>query len=220
MAYQGEYFVARYGHQAAERTPPIRRMIEMGVPVGAGTDATRVASYNPWVSLSWLVTGKTVGGLAIYPTANRLDRETALRLWTEANTWFSSEASKKGQIKQGQLADLVALSDDYLSVAEDGIADITSVFTLLGGKTVHGGAEFRNLAPPLPPAMPDWSPVNRFGGYQTRAKSAQLNLSFAAGCGCDRACNIHGHAHAWPATVPVADDKAFWGALGCSCWAF
>ena len=49
MAYQGEYFVARYGAQKAERSPPIRRMLEMGVPVGAGTDATRVASYNPWV---------------------------------------------------------------------------------------------------------------------------------------------------------------------------
>src|SRR3977135_2408332 len=87
MAFQGEYFVERYGAKAAERTPPIKRMLQAGVPVGAGTDATRVASYNPWVSLSWLVTGKTLGGLALYPTANRLDREEALRLWAEANTW-------------------------------------------------------------------------------------------------------------------------------------
>lgn len=78
MTYQGEYFVERYGARAAERTPPIRRMIEMGLPVGAGTDATRVASYNPWVSLAWLVTGKTLGGLTLYPAANRLDRAPAL----------------------------------------------------------------------------------------------------------------------------------------------
>src|SRR5262245_42488378 len=95
MAYQGEYFVERYGHRAAERTPPIRRMLDMGVPVGAGTDATRVASYNPWIALSWLVTGRTVGGMEIYPAANRLDRETALRLWTESNAWFSTEVGKK-----------------------------------------------------------------------------------------------------------------------------
>jgi predicted amidohydrolase YtcJ len=56
-----------------------------------GTDATRVASYNPWVSLAWLVTGKTVGGLRIYPRRNCLDRETALRMWTEKATWFSNE---------------------------------------------------------------------------------------------------------------------------------
>jgi len=221
MAYQGEYFVERYGYRAAERTPPIRRMIDMGVPVGAGTDATRVASYNPWVSLSWLVTGTTVGGLAIYPTTNRLDRETALRLWTEANTWFSSEPGKKGQIKEGQLGDLAVLSGDYFSAPDDGIQDITSVLTLLGGRIVHGDAEFEDLAPPMPRAMPDWSPVNRFGGYQARAATRpQPNHSFAAaGCGCDNACAIHGHAHAWAAAVPITDDKAFWGALGCSCWA-
>jgi predicted amidohydrolase YtcJ len=129
MAYQGEYFVARYGHQKAERTPPIRRMLEMGVPIGAGTDATRVASYNPWVSLAWLVTGRTVGGMQLYPAANQLDRETALRLWTESNTWFSTEVGKKGQIKGGQLADLVVLSDDYFSVPAEAIQDITSVLT-------------------------------------------------------------------------------------------
>ncbi len=224
MAYQGEYFVERYGSRAAERTPPIRRILDMGVPVGAGTDATRVASYNPWVSLSWLVTGKTLGGLTLYPVANRLDRETALRLWTEANTWFSTEAGKKGQIKQGQLADLAVLSDDYFSVPEKSIQDITSVLTLLGGRPVHGDAEFKDLAPPLPPAMPDWSPVGVYGGYQKGVERAapQAYAFAAAGCSCDHACSIHGRAHAssWTTNEPVSDGKAFWGALSCSCWAF
>jgi predicted amidohydrolase YtcJ len=224
MAYQGEYFVERYGHRVAERTPPIRRMMEMGVPVGAGTDATRVASYNPWVSLSWLVTGKTLGGLAIYPAANRLDRETALRLWTEANTWFSTESGKKGQIKQGQLADLAVLSDDYFSVSEDRIQDITSVLTIVDGKPVHGDGDFKDLAPPLPPAMPDWSPVRSYRGYQKRAAIGEKKqYAFAAAnCGCNNTCNVHGHTHvsAWAANVPVSDAKGFWGALGCSCWAF
>jgi predicted amidohydrolase YtcJ len=219
MAYQGEYFVARYGSRAAERSPPIRRMLAAGVPVGAGTDATRVASYNPWVSLSWLTTGQTVGGLSLYPTANRLDRETALRLWTEANTWFSSEQGKKGQIKAGQLADLAVLSDDYFSVGDGAIADITSVLTLLGGKAVYADAEFKDLAPPLPPAMPDWSPVRTFGGYQKRADTSQKQkYAFARTCGCSTACGVHGHAHAWTWSTAPSDDKAFWGALGCSCW--
>lgn len=222
MAYQGEYFVDRYGAKAAERTPPIRRMLEAGIPVGAGTDATRVASYNPWVSLSWLVTGRTLGGLSLYPPANRLDREDALRLWTEASTWFSSEPGKKGQIKDGQLADLVVLSDDYFSVSEDRIQDITSVLTLLGGKPVHGDGAFRDLAPPLPPAMPDWSPVRTFGGYQPRKAEDTQKYAFAAACGCAKACGVHGHAHAgaWGANLPVGDMRGFFGALGCACWAF
>lgn len=221
MAYQGEYFVERYGAKAAEATPPIARMLEMGVPVGAGTDATRVASYNPWVSLSWLVTGRTIGGTTLYPPRNRLDRETALKLWTEANTWFSNEQGKKGAVKPGQLADLVVLSKDYLTVPEDEIADITSVLTLLGGKVVWGDGDYGPLSPVLPPAMPDWSPVRSYGGYQ-HAAQANKKTEMHTACGCNHGCGVHGHGHAtaWASAVPVSDHKSFWGALGCSCWAF
>ncbi|PTQ09828.1 amidohydrolase [Sphingomonas oleivorans] len=218
MAYQGEYFVERYGAKAAETTPPIKRMMAAGLPVGAGTDATRVASYNPWVSLSWLTTGRTVGGYRLYPVANRLDRETALRLWTEANTWFSNEQGKKGQIKAGQLADLALLSDDYFSVPEDEIVHLRAVLTLLGGKVVHGEGDYAPLAPDLPKPMPDWSPVATFGGYW-RAPEAKAKLANA--CGCASACSVHGHDHAAAlgANVPAADVQSFWGAIGCGCWA-
>jgi predicted amidohydrolase YtcJ len=219
MAFQGEYFVERYGARAAERTPPIQRMLKGGLAVGAGTDATRVASYNPWVSLSWLVTGKTLGGLALYPAQNRLDREQALRLWTEANTWFSTEPGKKGQIKVGQLADLAVLSDDYFSVAEDEIQDITSVLTLLGGNVVHAAGEFGDLTPALPPPAPDWSPVKHYGGYQERGNEHARIMSVAS-CGGDRACAVHSHARGWNESVPASNPDAFWGAFGCSCWAF
>jgi predicted amidohydrolase YtcJ len=213
MAYQGEYFVERYGSKAAERTPPIKKMMAAGLPVGGGTDATRVASYNPWVSLSWLVTSKTVGGLTLYPVANRLDRETALRLWTEANTWFSNEQGKKGQ-----LADLALLSDDYFSVPEDQIVHIRSVLTLLGGRVVHGDGDYADLAPTLPKPMPDWSPVATFGGYY---KTPEAKAKLASACGRHTACTVHGHDHAAAlgADVPARDVQSFWGALGCGCWA-
>ena len=141
-------------------------MLSKGLRVSAGTDATRVASYNPWVSLAWLVTGKTVGGLRIYPQRNCLDRETALRMWTENVTWFSNEEGKKGRIEVGQLADLIVPDRDYFACAEDEIADTTSELTMVGGKVVYGAGDFARLddAPP-PPAMPDWSPVRSFGGY-------------------------------------------------------
>src|SRR5260370_878113 len=102
MAFQGEYFVDRYGKAQAQRTPPNRRMLEFGIPVGAGTDATRVSSYNPYLSLYWLVTGRTLGGLQLYPETNRLHRSEALRLYTVGSTWFSSEENQKGALVPGQ----------------------------------------------------------------------------------------------------------------------
>jgi predicted amidohydrolase YtcJ len=223
MAYQGEYFVERYGAVAAEATPPVARMLDKGVHVSAGTDATRVASYNPWVSLALLITGKTVGGLRLYPARNRLDRETALRMWTENVTWFSNEEGKKGRIEVGQLADLIVPDRDFLSCAEDEIADTTSLLTIVGGRIVYGAGDFADLDRPVPSAMPDWSPVRSFGGYAAWGDSSQnqLRQATAATCGCTLSCGVHGHDHAsaWTGKLPVSDLKSFWGALGCACWA-
>ncbi len=140
MAYQGEYFVERYGAAAASASPPFARMLALGLPVSAGTDATRVASYNPWVSLAWLVTGKTVGGLRLYPERSCLDRETALRMWTENVAWFSNEEGKKGRIEVGYLADLIVPDRDYFSCPESEIPEITAHLTVVGGKIVYGAA--------------------------------------------------------------------------------
>ena len=211
MAYQGEAFAERYGARAAERTPPIKRMLELGVRVGLGTDATRVASYDPWTALSWLVTGKTVGGRMLYPHRNRLDRETALDLYTRANTWFSNEEGRKGQIRAGQLADFAVLSDDFFSVPDDAIRGIVSLLTVVDGKIVYGDGEFRSLDPGVPPAMPDWSPVN-FGSRYWKGEAAQRATPSA------RTCLVHGRAAA-PAQ-DHAEPQGFWGALGCACWAF
>jgi predicted amidohydrolase YtcJ len=174
MAYQGEYFVSRYGADAARHTPPIAKMLQMGIPVGAGTDATRVASYNPWVSLSWMATGKTVGGMRLYPEANRLDRIEALRRFTLGSAWFSGEEETKGAIAPGCLADLAVLSDDYLSVAEDDIPRIESVLTVVGGKVVHASKELGRFAPPPIPVLPQWSPALAFGDHKPARPSSAL----------------------------------------------
>jgi predicted amidohydrolase YtcJ len=176
MAYQGERFIERYGKAKAEQSPPVKRMLAAGVPVGAGTDATRVASYNPFVSLYWLVTGKTVGGTPLYADANRLERMEALRLWTASSAWFSSEQGRKGALVPGQLADLAVLSADYFSIPDEDIKRLESVLTLVGGKAVHAAAEFAALAPPALPVLPAWSPAAKFGGY-----AAPLPMS---GCAC------------------------------------
>ena len=205
MAFQGEYFQARYGKPAAERTPPIRRMLDMGIPVGAGTDATRVASYNPWVSLYWLATGRTVGGVRLYPEANRLDRMEALRLYTIGSSWFSGEDGEKGMLSAGQLADLAVLSADYLTIPEEEIRRIESVLTIVGGKVVYGAEEFGSLAPPPLPVNPDWSPVGVYGGYHRgEAASAAIQKRRAS----------YPHRQ-----VSLPKEFRLWG-IGCDCFAF
>lgn len=171
MAYAGEFFVERYGPEAARYAPPVRKMLELGIPVGAGTDGTRVSSFNPWPALYWLVTGKTVGGTQLFAADNRLTREEALRLFTVGSAWFSQEEDVKGAIAPGKLADFVVLSENYFDVPEERILDIVSLLTVVGGKVVHSAAPFDSMderlrPPPLPPVSPSWSPVGLFGGYQ------------------------------------------------------
>jgi len=221
-----EDFLDRYGKEAAERTPPVRKMLEPGIPVGAGTDATRVASYNPWVSLYWLVAGKTIGGTVLYPESNRLSREEALKLYTQGSSWFSGESGKKGAIAIGQLADVTALTEDYFSVPEEKIRRIESVLTIVDGKIAYGAQEFQRLDPAPLPVLPEWSPVSVYGGY-----GAPLDVRKAARSGIPlpshqhtAECHARGCLHA--AHQLLAGIKAgaprysdFWG-LGCDCFAF
>ena len=165
MAFAGEYFVERYGEEAARYAPPIRKMLEMGIPVGAGTDGTRVSSYNPWPSLYWLVSGRTVGGTQLFADDNRLSRDEALRLFTVGSAWLSQEEALKGHIAPGQYADFAVLAEDYFNVSDEQIKDIEAVLTVVGGRVVYAAKPFEALAPPpLPAVSPEWSPVAHFGG--------------------------------------------------------
>ncbi|MEM5329615.1 amidohydrolase [Paraburkholderia sp. JHI2823] len=223
MAFQGEYFIARYGTQAAAQTPPVRKMLEAGLPVGAGTDATRVASYNPFVSLYWLVSGRTVGGTPMYAPRDRLERMEALRRYTVGSAWFSNDETRKGALVPGQFADFAVLSDDFFTIGEEDIKHLTSVLTVVNGRVVYADAEFETLAPPALPVSPSWSPVAEFGGY-ARYRPVTANDALAQSCSsaCANLCGVHKHAHgwAWRSNVPARDANAFWGALGCSCFAF
>lgn len=203
MAFQGEYFVDRYGAKAGERTPPVREMLARGIPVGAGTDATRVANYNPFNSLYWMVSGKTLGGLELYPENNRLSREEALRRYTYGSAWFSREEDVKGTLGAGKFADLVVTSEDYLTIPEERIRDLQSVLTIVDGKPVYGAGPFKDHDAAAIPILPDWSPVKRFGGY-----GAPLWNGFGGSLPASK----QSAATAW-------SGAALWGS-GCDCFAF
>lgn len=207
MAYQAEYFIRRYGKAAVQARPPLRTMLKMGLPIGGGTDGTRVASYHPWTCLWWLVTGKSVGGTVINDPENRLSREEALRLWTKGSAWFSGEDDAKGELTVGQLADFVVLDNDYFTIDEDAIRGIESVMTVVDGNIVHARDEFAAHDLDLPPVSPDWSPVQQHGGYHNSHIKTEQDSDTHTGHQ-----HLPGHGH-W---VMGADGRAWQTACNCS----
>jgi len=165
MYFQGELYKKIYG-QPETQLPPIKKMLAMGIPVGMGTDATRISTYNPWIALHWLLTGKTIGGMQFWPDDQVLDKYTALQLYTSGSAWCSGEEQDKGKLIKGMYADMCILSDDYFSRPPDKVRDIESQLTVLNGRIVYAAGPYKSLNPPIPETIPAWSPVKYYGGYQ------------------------------------------------------
>ncbi|WP_342332906.1 amidohydrolase [Pedobacter sp. FW305-3-2-15-E-R2A2] len=165
MYFQGELYKKMYG-EPQKQLPPIKEMLRQGVPVGMGTDATRISTYNPWMAIHWLITGKTIGGMQFWPQDQVLDKFTALQLYTKGSAWFSGEEHLKGLIKEGQYADMAILSQDYFKESPENIRKIESLVTIVNGKVVYAKDKFKANDPGIAAVIPAWSPVKFYGGYQ------------------------------------------------------
>jgi predicted amidohydrolase YtcJ len=135
--FEGEAQLKEKGAEAMKRIPRINSALYIGVHTGAGTDAHRVMSYNPWVALRWMLDGKTVGGHALRGPEETPTRENALRMYTQGSAWFAFAEKERGSLEVGKLADLAVLSDDYFKVPVEEIGDIEAVMTIVGGKVVR-----------------------------------------------------------------------------------
>ena len=140
--FRGEAFLGQRGPEAARIVPPLVSALRMQVPLGGGTDAHRVMVPNPFVSLQWMLDGKTISGVAMRAPEELPTRIDALRLYTQGSAWFSFEESARGALAVGQLADLAVLSDDYLSVPIDQIGGLTSLLTMVDGRIVYANGPF------------------------------------------------------------------------------
>ncbi len=165
MAMHGDGFIKTHGLEKALQTPRLRQLVDSGIPLAITTDAFRASSYNPWIGISWMITGKSVSGSEILAKNNRLTREEALKLVTVGPTWFENQESEMGKIIPGNLADFALLNKDFFTIPEDEIKTISSVLTVLDGRIVFGEEEYSKLSPKLPETLPTWSPVKYFGGY-------------------------------------------------------
>jgi predicted amidohydrolase YtcJ len=130
---------------AARREPPVETAKEIGVVVGAGTDAHRVASYNPFTALQWFLDGKTVNGIVLRGPEETPSRADALRFYTMGSAWFSFDEDKRGSLAVGKLADLAVLTKDYMTVPVEQIGGIESLLTMVGGKIVYAAGPYAKL---------------------------------------------------------------------------
>jgi hypothetical protein len=125
--------------------PSVENAKELGVNMGAGTDAHRVASYNPFTALEWsLLDSKNAGGVQRAPEQTPT-REDALRAYTIGSAWFSFDENKRGSLEPGKLADLAVLTKDYMTVPVAEISGIESLLTMVGGKIVYASGPYAQL---------------------------------------------------------------------------
>ncbi|MGZ9271698.1 MAG: amidohydrolase [Candidatus Binatia bacterium] len=146
LVLTAERNIELWGEAKTRQAPPLRTMLDSGIPVGAGTDAFRSANYSPMLSLWWLITGKTVAGSAIRDPGQNVSRAEALRLYTIGSAWMTADDGRKGSIEVGKFADLAVLNDDYLTVPEEQIRNLTSLLTMVGGRIVYGAGPYAALA--------------------------------------------------------------------------
>jgi predicted amidohydrolase YtcJ len=165
MALHGDAFIETHGREKALETPRLRALVESGVPLAMTTDAFRVATYNPWVAMGWMVTGRAVSGTQVLADHNRLSRVEALSLFTKGAAWFTDAQAEMGRIAPGNLADFALLDRDYFEVPGDEIKAISSVLTVMDGRVVFGAGDYGAIAPALPDVLPVWSPIKHYGGY-------------------------------------------------------
>jgi len=135
----------RDGGEKVRRQPPVVTGSTIGVAIGAGTDAHRVSTYNPFTVLQWFLDGKNASGTVLRGPAETPGRADALRFYTAGSAWVSHDENIRGSLEVGKLADLAVLSKDYMTVPVDQIGGIESLLTMVGGKVVYAAGPYRAL---------------------------------------------------------------------------
>jgi hypothetical protein len=135
-----------YGDTVANTFPsPLKSMVDAGVRVVLESDANTFL----WQDIEAAVTRKDRNG-KVWAPQERVDRPTALRMFTSWGGEYVLKGDKLGTIETGKLADLVVLDRDYLTVPEDQISDIQPQVTIFDGKIIYVHSQFAqeyNLRP-------------------------------------------------------------------------
>jgi predicted amidohydrolase YtcJ len=146
LYFGGERLQKEVGAEAAKQMPRIATAMRLGLTVAGGTDAHRVSSYNPFVSLQWYLDGTTIGGVQTRGAEEAPSRRQALEMYTRNSAIMANDDDRRGTLEPGKFADLAVLSADYLTAPVKEIGKIRSVLTMVGGEVVYADAPFANIA--------------------------------------------------------------------------
>ena len=146
LYFGGERLQRDVGADQARLMPRIVTAMKLGLTVAGGTDAHRVSSYNPFVSLQWYLDGTTIGGTRTRGDEEAPSRRQALEMYTRNSAFMANDDDQRGTLEPGKFADLAVLSSDYLTAPVKEIGKIRSVLTMVGGTVVYAAAPFANLA--------------------------------------------------------------------------
>ncbi|WP_247896734.1 amidohydrolase [Azospirillum argentinense] len=113
---------------------PHAHLLRLGIPTAIATDNI---PYDPFFTL-WTVCNRRerTSGRAIGPD-QRLDAETALRLFTVAGAALTFDEGWKGPLRPGFAADLAVLSEDPTAIDPERLRDLRCRLTVVGGRIVH-----------------------------------------------------------------------------------
>lgn len=165
LAMHGDDLRNTQGTEVAAAAAPLRRLVDAGLHMSLGTDGLRANTLNPWLTLFWATTGRSISGAQIMDRNNVLSRSEALEAYTLGSAYYQHQESIKGRLTAGQLADFALLSDDFFEVSDESISDIHSVLTVVDGEVVYGEGPYAEEARSVPAPIPTWSPVHHWPGY-------------------------------------------------------
>jgi hypothetical protein len=131
---KGGDYVERWGERATGEAQPVAELRARGIPIGAGSDATRANWFSPWASIAWFVTGRSVDGAGVRAERHLMSREEALRAYSADAVWFTGDDDRRGRLLPGFDADLMVPTRDPFTCDVDELAGIRSDLTVMGGR--------------------------------------------------------------------------------------
>ena len=112
---------------------PLRSPMDYGLKVAISSD---ILPIGPMVGIYAAVTRKGMTG-TIYGADEAITREEAIRAYTETGAYLNFEEDFKGTLEPGKFADMIVLSDDILTIADEEIMNIEVLSTYVDGELVY-----------------------------------------------------------------------------------